>query len=520
MRRSARLVALHQPPPTTTVATTTTTTAVAAATTALRRAADKTRKVVKVEQQRIEQQPKQQRVQEPATTAAADISLTRYRRKSKDHIAAASKHRRVTEQLDDDVEKEHLPSPSHEKHTTKRPGGRRWSGTLPVLDAAREAFAALNNSSSSNNNNTKRIGAHVSAAGGPHHAVYNAVFIGADAFAMDLRSKRRWECPPTQPEHIELFHSALTEFNFTTTNNNNKHNVSGHEVILPHGSYLINCGSPDPEVLRKSKAALLDELKRCEMLGLTRYNVHPGSTCGLVSVEDCLQSIAQSVNEALAQTRGVTVVLENTAGQGGCVGWRFEELAGIIELVQDKSRVGVCIDTCHLFAAGYDIRTREAFNKTMEEFDRIVGFKYLRGCHLNDSKQDLGSRRDNHESIGDGHIGLEAFHSLMNDMRFDGIPLILETPYPEGDGPKDVWKDKYAREINLLRSMQGAPPDAFYYDPHSVAAGERRRKEKQEEKKKSKKDMKERERKQEEGMEAGVVAKSKARRKRALEMEE
>jgi deoxyribonuclease-4 len=280
----------------------------------------------------------------------------------------------------------------------------------------------------------KYLGAHVSAAGGVDQAVQRAVEIGADAFALFTKNQRQWQAKPLSDAVIEAFRSACHEHGF------------GPGQILPHDSYLINLGHPEAEGLAKSRAAFLDEFQRCEQLGIDRLNFHPGSHLKKISERDCLSRIAESINEALAETRGVTAVIENTAGQGSNLGWRFEHLAEIIDQVDDKRRVGVCLDTCHAFAAGYDLRPPEATTATMDEFDRVVGVSYLRGMHLNDAKSELGSRVDRHHSLGQGNIGLDAFTTLMRDPRLDGMPLILETVDPT------IWAD----EIAWLRAQQAA----------------------------------------------------------------
>ena len=216
------------------------------------------------------------------------------------------------------------------------------------------------------------------------------------------------------------------------------------EHILPHDSYLINLGNPDSEALEKSRAAFLDEMQRCEQLGLKLLNFHPGSSLKKVSEEECLRTIAESINMTLDKTQGVCAVIENTAGQGSNLGYSFEQLAYIIERVEDKSRVGVCLDTCHAFAAGYDLKSESGFTETFEHFENVVGFQYLRGMHLNDSKKGLNSRVDRHELLGKGELGLDTFRMLMKDSRFDNIPLILETP------DEEAWKD----EIEMLYAMQ------------------------------------------------------------------
>jgi deoxyribonuclease-4 len=274
----------------------------------------------------------------------------------------------------------------------------------------------------------KYIGAHVSASGGVENAPKNAIAIGANAFALFTKNQRQWVSAPLSEKSISLFKQRCSEGGFDP------------RYILPHDSYLINLGNPDEEALQKSRAAFLDEMQRCEQLGLCMLNFHPGSHLKKISVEECLDKIAESINLALAQTSGVTAVIENTAGQGSNVGNRFEEIRYIIDKVDDKSRVGVCIDTCHTYSAGYDIVG--AYDEVFEEFDRVIGFDYLRGIHLNDSKKALASRVDRHDSVGDGTLGTEFFKRFMNDARFDNIPIILETP------DEERWLD----EIALLRS--------------------------------------------------------------------
>jgi deoxyribonuclease-4 len=277
----------------------------------------------------------------------------------------------------------------------------------------------------------KTIGAHVSASGGVENAPLNAKAIGANAFALFTKNQKQWAAAPLSGKNIQTF----------------EQNCSGTfsaSQILPHDSYLINLGSPDPEGLEKSRAAFLDEMQRCEQLGIDRLNFHPGSHLNKCSETECIALIAESINIAISKTSGVIAVIENTAGQGTNMGYRFEQLAEMIELVKDKSRVGVCIDTCHTFAAGYDLRTEKTFRATFEEFDQVVGFQYLKGMHLNDSKKDLGTRVDRHECLGKGFIGIDCFKFLMADKRFNGMPLILETPDPS------IWAD----EIKLLRSFE------------------------------------------------------------------
>jgi deoxyribonuclease-4 len=277
----------------------------------------------------------------------------------------------------------------------------------------------------------KRVGAHVSISGGVENAPLNAVAIGAKAFAMFTRNQRQWHSAPLTAASIDAFRRNCEEAGF----------LPGH--ILPHDSYLINLGSPDPAKLEQSRKAFTTEMQRSEALGLVMLNFHPGSHLNLMDEDSCLKTIAESVNRSLDATAGVTAVIENTAGQGSNLGWRFGHLARIIELVEDKSRIGVCLDTCHLFASGYDLRKPEAFDATLVEFDRVVGLSYLRGMHLNDAKQKLGSRVDRHECIGKGMIGIDAFAHIMSHPALEEIPLILETPNSDG----------WAEEIKMLYTL-------------------------------------------------------------------
>jgi deoxyribonuclease IV len=278
----------------------------------------------------------------------------------------------------------------------------------------------------------KRVGAHVSIAGGVENAPKNAQEIGAKAFALFTRNQRQWNSAELSPRSIDEFRVNCEAAGFRP------------EHILPHDSYLINLGNPDSEKLARSREAFTTEMRRAEVLGLCMLNFHPGSHLNLVSEEGCLGLIADSVNLALEATKGVTAVVENTAGQGSNMGYRFEQLAYLIERVEDKSRIGVCLDTCHLFASGYDLRSAEALDATIEEFDRTVGLCYLRGMHLNDAKQPLGSKVDRHACIGKGEIGVEAFRRIMNHPACDEIPLILETPDADG----------WAEEIRMLYRLQ------------------------------------------------------------------
>jgi deoxyribonuclease IV len=262
----------------------------------------------------------------------------------------------------------------------------------------------------------KYVGAHVSASGGVENAPINANLIGARAFALFTKNQRQWFSNPLSKKSIKAFHENCEKFDFKPNQ------------ILPHDSYLINLGHPEDSALEKSRAAFLDEMQRCEQLGLDRLNFHPGSHLKAIGIEECLKRIGESINFALDKTKGITAVIENTAGQGTNLGHTFEQIKEIIDNVEDKTRVGVCIDTCHAFTSGYDLRTIEAFRKTFEKFDEVIGFKYLKGMHLNDSKKDLGTKVDRHDNIGFGFIGDNTFSFVINDARFDNLPLILETP--------------------------------------------------------------------------------------------
>ena len=283
----------------------------------------------------------------------------------------------------------------------------------------------------------KYVGAHVSIDGGVQNAPLRAKEIGAKAFALFTKCEKYWRATPLAAEKIRLFKQYCEEYDFRP------------EHILPHDSYLINLGSPEKEALEKSREAFLVEMQRCEQLGLKLLNFHPGSSLKKISEEECLERIAESINLTLEQTEGVCAVIENTAGQGSNMGYSFEQLAYIIARVDDKSRLGICIDTCHAFAAGYDLKSEAGFQETFEHFEEVIGFQYLKGMHLNDSRRELGSHIDRHEPIGQGELGLEAFRMIMQDPRFDNIPLILETP------DSDRWKE----EIEILKKMEGRKGD-------------------------------------------------------------
>ena len=277
----------------------------------------------------------------------------------------------------------------------------------------------------------KYIGAHVSAGNGVSQAPINAHAIGADAFALFTRNPSRWTSKPISDKEAEAFKENCAKYGYTPSQ------------ILPHDSYLINLGAPEAEKLEKSREAFLDEMQRCEQLGLTLLNFHPGSHLKMMPVDDCLDLIAASINITLEKTSGVKAVIENTAGQGSNLGYSFEQIAHIIGKVEDKTRVGVCIDSCHAFAAGYDLSTIDGYADTWRRFDEIIGFQYLSGMHLNDTKKGLASKVDRHETLGNGVLGADFFSFLMNDPRMDNIPLILETP------DESIW----AQEIAWLKSL-------------------------------------------------------------------
>lgn len=278
----------------------------------------------------------------------------------------------------------------------------------------------------------KHIGPHVSANGGVENAPLNAEKVGAGAFALFTKNQRQWESPALTPKSIETFKANCAQVGISP------------DFILPHDSYLINLGQPEEESLAKSRAAFLDEMQRCEQLGLKMLNFHPGSHLNKISLEQCLDRIAETINITLEKTNGVTAVIENTAGQGTNVGFSFQHLAYIIEKVEDKNRIGVCIDTCHTYSAGYDLKTEEGYRRTFQEFDETIGAIYLKAVHLNDTKKTFASRVDRHDSIGKGFLGIDFFKRFMKDPRFDEIPLILETP------DEELWPS----EIALLHSFE------------------------------------------------------------------
>lgn len=279
----------------------------------------------------------------------------------------------------------------------------------------------------------KYIGAHVSAEGGVQNAPLNAKAIGAKAFALFTKNQRQWFSNPLTEASISAFRENCEKLDYKPFQ------------ILPHDSYLINLGHPEKEPLEKSRTSFLDEMKRCELLGLDRLNFHPGSHLGTISIEECLKRMAESINITLEKTKGVTAVIENTAGQGTNLGHTFEQIKFIIDNVEDKSRVGVCIDTCHAYTSGYDVKTAAGFQETFRKFSEIIGIEYLKGMHLNDSKKDFGTRVDRHENLGGGFIGEGTFELIMNDSRFDNMPLILETP------EESLWEAEIKKLYSFIK---------------------------------------------------------------------
>lgn len=279
----------------------------------------------------------------------------------------------------------------------------------------------------------KYIGAHVSISGGVENAPLNAAQLGATAFALFTKNQRQWSAPGYTDAQIAAFKENCRKYNYTPAQ------------ILPHDSYLINLGQPDKEKRSRALKAFIDELQRCALLGLDRLNFHPGSTLKAVDDETGCRIIGETVRLALEEVPGVTAVFENTAGQGSNLGFTFEQLALMMETVNLPDRVGVCIDTCHAFAAGYDISTAEGFEKVFDRFEELIGFKYLRGMHLNDAKGVLGQKLDRHDSLGKGNLGFLPFEKIVSDPRFDNIPLILETP------DESVWQEEIAALQKLAR---------------------------------------------------------------------
>ncbi|KAF6812677.1 DNA-(apurinic or apyrimidinic site) lyase [Colletotrichum musicola] len=341
------------------------------------------------------------------------------------------------------AEDEEEEKPAKKRKTAAKSKAKKEDNMEPV---ARTAVSSLKKA--------MYIGAHVSGAGGVHNSIQNALDIGANAFALFLKSQRKWESPPMAPDVKKQF-LTLAE----------RHGYDAGAHVLPHGSYLVNLAQADAGKAAQAYGSFVDDLRRCEQLGVRLYNFHPGNTGGAARGEACGR-IAERLNAAHRETEGVVTVLENMAGAGNVVGTRFEDLRDIIDKVEDKERVGVCIDTCHAFAAGYDLRTPEKFAETMKEFDEVVGNKYLKAFHLNDSKAPFASHRDLHANIGTGFLGLRAFHSLVNDETFRGMPMVLETPIDrrdEASGKTTEDRRVWAEEIKLLERLIGmdAESDEF-----------------------------------------------------------
>ncbi|XP_032833555.1 putative endonuclease 4 isoform X2 [Petromyzon marinus] len=347
---------------------------------------------------------------------------------NKDTVAPKKpRKRRATQAAHDPVE---APVKGLGRKTTKTETG---SPSQPKADVSVGPMLGASGGNSAGRGSHKFVGGHMSISGGLWKAVEESAQLGARAFGLFLTSQRTWHTKPLDPCDAQRFRETCKQLGFTP------------DHIVPHGSYLLNCGSPSTETFEKSRAALVSELQRCEKLGLVLYNFHPGSSCGQGSTDACLERIASAINYAHERTRGVVTVIENMCGQGHTVGGQFEELRGIIDLVADQSRIGVCLDTCHAFAAGYDVSSQEGVQHTLDEFHRIVGLKFLKAVHLNDSKGKLGCHLDRHENVGRGHIGLEGFRAIMNAPQLDHLPMILETPGSPSFG--------YEEEIALLYSL-------------------------------------------------------------------
>lgn len=301
---------------------------------------------------------------------------------------------------------------------------------------------------------------------GVQNSITNCLHIGGNAFAMFLKSQRKWENPPLLDDQRDQFLASCT-----------KHKYDAASHVLPHGSYLVNLAQEDPEKHAQSYNAFLDDLHRCEALGIKLYNFHPGWTGPTATCESALTRIASSLNRAHAATSTVTPVLETMAGSGSVIGSTFSDLASIIAQVDNKSRVGVCMDTCHVFAAGYDLRSPSSFVAVMDDFDRTVGLKYLKALHLNDSKAPFGSHRDLHANIGTGFLGLRAFHNVMNEKRFAGLPMVLETPTdrkdPENEGKTVEDKRVWAGEIKMLEDLVGMDTEGEDFKKYEGLLSER-----------------------------------------------
>ncbi|GBE58966.1 apurinic apyrimidinic endonuclease [Babesia ovata] len=307
--------------------------------------------------------------------------------------------------------------------------------TLPKLDPNEDRAAAFAEIAAASKKSGLYIGAHVSTAGGPDFAVLNAYNTCGQAFALFLKNQRRWDSPPLSDKSVQKFAENIKKCNYDV------------RYVLPHGSYLINIANPDAEKRKKSYEHFVDDIQRCEKLGITLYNFHPGSTVGMCDKSEGIRNIANCINMAMKETKSAKIVLENAAGQKNVIGSTFEDLRDIINLVENKERIAVCLDTCHLFAAGYDIRTKAKFEEVMKSFDKIVGLNYLVAVHLNDCKSDLGSGLDRHENIGIGKLTRETFEFIANSGYFRNMPIILETPDIHGD------ETIYKQEVKVMYSL-------------------------------------------------------------------
>ncbi|KAL7629262.1 DNA-(apurinic or apyrimidinic site) lyase [Parahypoxylon ruwenzoriense] len=352
------------------------------------------------------------------------------------------KRKAAQTKAEEDEEYEEEEPPAEEPKAGKK---RKTAKTKPEDDMALAKRTSIDTLGKS-----MYIGAHVSSAGGVQNSIHNAVHIGANAFALFLKSQRKWANPPIAPDALSGFRTLSKEHKFDV-----------HKHCLPHGSYLVNLAQAEKDKADQAYTSFLDDLRRCESLGILLYNFHPGNTNGDVRAA-AIGRIATQLNKAHKATSSVITVLENMAGQGNVVGSTFEDLRDIIELVEDKSRVGVCIDTCHTFGAGYDLRSPEAFQDTMSKFNSIVGPEYLKAFHLNDSKAPLNSHRDLHANIGTGFLGLRAFHNVMNHVAFQGMPMVLETPIDRKGPDGKTFEDKqvWADEIKLLEGLIGMDPES------------------------------------------------------------
>lgn len=272
----------------------------------------------------------------------------------------------------------------------------------------------------------KWIGAHVSASGGVRNAPENANRIGATAFALFVKNQKQWFVSDLNEEEIDAFKENCKKYSYKA------------DQILPHAGYLINPANPDPEKRKKSLDSLVQEMERCRLLGLNRLNLHPGSHLGLVSEAEAVELVAKTMDLALEKVDGITLVLENTAGQGNGIGSDFGTIGSILSQMKFSDRAGFCLDTCHAYSAGYDLVSEEGYKKTLTEIEKKIGIKRLKGVHLNDSKTPFESKKDRHESLGKGSLGWDPFKRIMQDKRFNKVPMVLETV------DETIWPDEIA----------------------------------------------------------------------------